>query len=263
VTDLVGVGISEEAARDYVAGVRRAAVGELEERLYVLEGRVAQHVQGAIRIPGPGHPMADQWRELLEACGRWVVNFTVDGRRLFTRDGSDGLDTYLERYDPGAVNVNAAAAVFAHDVAAVLELRRQRGAVMRDGLPDPRSIAVDQYELAALAGPFDDAVHTVREVEEERILADHWAELDYLTGVAPLLSPDPVYDNVYSVADPVGIKEIGERLNVRRRTVDQWLQRRLLPDAQYVVGGRPAWEWSVVEAWARDSGRLEPVDDAS
>ena len=256
-TELVGVGIGAAAARDYVLAVRRAAVGELEERLYVLEGRIAQHASGPVRIPGPGHPMRDQWVELVETCGRWVVNFTVDGRRLFTRDGSDGLDTFLERYDPGAVNTNAAVTVLAGDVAAVLELRAQRGAVMRDGLADPRSVAVDVYEVAALGGSFDDAVHAVREVEEERVLADHWAELDYLTGVATLLSPDPVYDNVDRVADPVGIKEISERLNVRRRTVDQWLQRRLLPDAQYVVGGRPAWEWSVVEAWAQETGRLE------
>jgi predicted DNA-binding transcriptional regulator AlpA len=57
-------------------------------------------------------------------------------------------------------------------------------------------------------------------------------------------------------ADPVGIPEIASRLGVARATVDQWRFRGLLPDSQYVVGGRPAWEWGVIEAWARDTGRL-------
>jgi len=59
-------------------------------------------------------------------------------------------------------------------------------------------------------------------------------------------------------ADPVGIVEIAERLDVVRDTVDKWRERGLLPDADYTVGGRPAWEWSTIEAWAVETGRLEP-----
>jgi predicted DNA-binding transcriptional regulator AlpA len=55
---------------------------------------------------------------------------------------------------------------------------------------------------------------------------------------------------------PVGIPEIAERLKVERATVDQWRQRRLLPEPKWTVGGRPAWEWKDIERWARKTGRL-------
>lgn len=258
-SDLVGCGISETAAREYVTSVRRAAVGDIEERLYVLEGRVAQNRSGPIRIPAQRSGMRDAWVELTEACGRWIANFTCDGDRLFTRDGSDGLDTYLERYDPGSPNVNAAVQAFAKDLNAVLELRRQRGAVIRDGIPDPQSVASDPYEIAALYGPYEDAVVAVRELEEATILEGHWAELDYLTSVVVTLTEPLESGMVESMTsvEPVGIKEIAERLGVQRATVDQWLQRRLLPEASWVVGGRPAWDWRHVEEWARETGRLD------
>lgn len=57
-------------------------------------------------------------------------------------------------------------------------------------------------------------------------------------------------------ADPVGIKEIAERLNVKRQTVDTWLQRHLLPAPRWTVGGRPAWNWPDIQQWATDTGRL-------
>lgn len=50
--------------------------------------------------------------------------------------------------------------------------------------------------------------------------------------------------------DPVGPPEIAERLGVKRRTVDQWRQRRLgFPEPRWTVGGRPAWNWPDVSAW--------------
>jgi len=55
---------------------------------------------------------------------------------------------------------------------------------------------------------------------------------------------------------PVGLVEIAERLGVERQTVDAWRHRRLLPDPAWTVGGRPAWAWSTIEAWARYTGRL-------
>lgn len=55
---------------------------------------------------------------------------------------------------------------------------------------------------------------------------------------------------------PVGLIEIADRLGVQRNTVDVWRQRGVLPDPDWTVGGRPAWNWPTIEQWARDSGRL-------
>lgn len=64
-----------------------------------------------------------------------------------------------------------------------------------------------------------------------------------------------------SAALPVGILEIAGRLGVRRVTVDQWLQRDLLPPPEWTVGGRPAWDWSNILRWAVETGRLMTVAD--
>lgn len=55
---------------------------------------------------------------------------------------------------------------------------------------------------------------------------------------------------------PVGLIEIAERLGVQRNTVDVWRQRGVLPEPEWTVGGRPAWNWPTIAEWARDSGRL-------
>jgi predicted DNA-binding transcriptional regulator AlpA len=63
-------------------------------------------------------------------------------------------------------------------------------------------------------------------------------------------------------ADPVGTVEIAARLAVARSTVDQWRQRSLgFPEPRWTVGGRPAWNWLDVEAWAVQTERLpnEPL----
>ena len=56
---------------------------------------------------------------------------------------------------------------------------------------------------------------------------------------------------------PVGTVEIAERLGVARGTVDQWRQRPAVnfPDPTWTVGGRPAWDWAEVHAWAVATGR--------
>jgi predicted DNA-binding transcriptional regulator AlpA len=55
----------------------------------------------------------------------------------------------------------------------------------------------------------------------------------------------------------VGVVEIAERLAVTRKAVDAWRARGLgFPEPRWTVGGRPAWEWAEVEAWARETGRL-------
>lgn len=57
---------------------------------------------------------------------------------------------------------------------------------------------------------------------------------------------------------PVGIPEIAERLGVKRATVDQWIQRGLMPPPDWTVGGRPAWNWAAIHRWAEETGRLRP-----
>lgn len=57
--------------------------------------------------------------------------------------------------------------------------------------------------------------------------------------------------------EPVGTLEIAERLGVTRKAVDAWRKRGLgFPEPHWTVGGRPAWDWDEVTAWARNTGRL-------
>ena len=56
-------------------------------------------------------------------------------------------------------------------------------------------------------------------------------------------------------ADPVGLAEIAQRLGVARQTVDNWRFRGDLPAPTWTVGGRPAWDWPVIAAWAQRTGR--------
>lgn len=62
--------------------------------------------------------------------------------------------------------------------------------------------------------------------------------------------------------EPVGLAEIAERLAVPRRNVDRWRDRGVLPEPDWTVGRRPAWDWSTIEAWARRTGRLPGPDRA-
>jgi len=61
---------------------------------------------------------------------------------------------------------------------------------------------------------------------------------------------------VSGCCDPVGSDEIARRLGVERATVHMWRVRRLLPEPEHVVSGRPCWHWATVERWARETGRL-------
>lgn len=56
--------------------------------------------------------------------------------------------------------------------------------------------------------------------------------------------------------EPVGLPEIADRLGVKRQTADVWRHRGVLPEAEWTVGGRPAWNWSTIETWARETGRI-------
>jgi predicted DNA-binding transcriptional regulator AlpA len=57
--------------------------------------------------------------------------------------------------------------------------------------------------------------------------------------------------------DPVGVVEIAERLCVKRDTVDKWRARLAFPEPRWTVGGRPAWDWHDVLAWAISTGRID------
>ena len=56
--------------------------------------------------------------------------------------------------------------------------------------------------------------------------------------------------------EPVGIREIAERLDVQPLTPYQWHYRGLLPEPRWTVNGSPAWNWPDVQAWAKKTGRL-------
>jgi hypothetical protein len=50
--------------------------------------------------------------------------------------------------------------------------------------------------------------------------------------------------------------EIAVRLNVQRNTAEMWRKRRVLPPPDFVIGGRPGWDWATIQRWARDTGRV-------
>lgn len=56
--------------------------------------------------------------------------------------------------------------------------------------------------------------------------------------------------------EPVGVKEIAERLDVQPNTVHVWRHRRVLPEPKGSVSGDPVWDWPDIEAWAEETGRL-------
>jgi hypothetical protein len=57
--------------------------------------------------------------------------------------------------------------------------------------------------------------------------------------------------------EPVGTREIAERLGVSRKAVEAWRTRNLgFREPRWTVGGRPAWAWDDVEDSARRTGRL-------
>ena len=59
---------------------------------------------------------------------------------------------------------------------------------------------------------------------------------------------------------PVGLREIAERLGVAPVTVSSWRHRGLLPPPRWRVSRGPVWDWPEVAAWATTTGRLPPGD---
>jgi len=60
------------------------------------------------------------------------------------------------------------------------------------------------------------------------------------------------------VTQPIlGVLEIAHMLDVKDRTVHQWLRRELLPHADYgVINGSRCWSRPVILKWAGETGRL-------
>jgi len=55
--------------------------------------------------------------------------------------------------------------------------------------------------------------------------------------------------------DPVGARDIAERLEVQQNTVAMWRKRGLLPPHRWTVSGFPAWNWPDIEKWDRETRR--------
>lgn len=59
---------------------------------------------------------------------------------------------------------------------------------------------------------------------------------------------------VLVLVDPVGPKEIAERLDVRRATIDKWMWKGVMPEP-HRISGNPVWEWETIKQWAAETGR--------
>lgn len=59
---------------------------------------------------------------------------------------------------------------------------------------------------------------------------------------------------------PLGLAEIADSLGRARPTVDGWRLRRLLPEPDGQVGGRPAWWPETISEWAKATGRASADD---
>jgi hypothetical protein len=57
--------------------------------------------------------------------------------------------------------------------------------------------------------------------------------------------------------EPVGAKEIAERLGVRMQTVHMWRYREVIPEPRWVVSGQPCWNWRDIDVWVEQSERRE------
>ena len=58
--------------------------------------------------------------------------------------------------------------------------------------------------------------------------------------------------------DLVGTREIATRLGVSKATVNDWRYRdRGFPSEDLTVSGVPAWRWSIIEEWAKATGRVK------
>lgn len=62
---------------------------------------------------------------------------------------------------------------------------------------------------------------------------------------------------VPSVNTPIGALEVAAMLQVKNRTVHQWVTRNVLPTADYPsVNGSQAWKRKTILRWAGETGRI-------
>ena len=54
---------------------------------------------------------------------------------------------------------------------------------------------------------------------------------------------------IVMTVDPVGLKEIAERLGVKPQTAWVWRHRDILPQPRWIISGQPAWNWPDIEKW--------------
>lgn len=130
-----------------------------------------------------------------------------------------------------------------------------------------RSSKQDHYEVVTLTQPGRTIVSARRPDRPPHEAADYWEEVTYDVAESPS-DPGPAKLIAQAMArvqawvsdhrpvDPVGLAEIADRLGVQRQTVDTWRHRGLLPEPRWTVGGRPAWDWPTIRAWAERTGRL-------
>lgn len=58
-----------------------------------------------------------------------------------------------------------------------------------------------------------------------------------------------------TIIDPVGPKEIADRLEVSVNTVHSWRNRDAIIDPDVVISGVPVWSWDRIASWALETGR--------
>ena len=54
---------------------------------------------------------------------------------------------------------------------------------------------------------------------------------------------------------PLGATEVAHYLGVKQATVKKWRHRKIMPDPDWILGGRPVWDTPTIDAWARATGR--------
>ncbi len=85
---------------------------------------------------------------------------------------------------------------------------------------------------------------------------EFWPYFERRTIAGELAKLATLVDVTTTPATPVGQSEIAELLGVAPATVRQWAWRGLLPEPEFRVSERPAWRWSTIEQWAKETGRL-------
>jgi hypothetical protein len=102
--------------------------------------------------------------------------------------------------------------------------------------------------------PLAQRVENAIAAERQAEAALHAAKQERIEAMAAMTAHS---QKLADAADPVGLIEIADRLGVRRQTADMWRTRGVLPEPRWVVGGRPAWDWTTdIVPWAKETSRI-------